>query len=96
MGLRLNFIVEGQTEERFVNMVLRNHFAVQSIVAVAHCVTTRRDRRARHVKYRGGLTTYRHARDSDLPLPTPDRHGTRYPVEQDRVAGRMDTPSLSI
>ena len=63
MGLRLNFIVEGQTEERFVNTVLRNHFADRSIVAVAHCVTTRRDRRARHVKYRGGLTTYRHARD---------------------------------
>ena len=28
MSLRLNFIVEGQTEERFVNMVLRDHFAV--------------------------------------------------------------------
>lgn len=63
MGLRLNFIVEGQTEERFVNTVLRDHLAVQSIIAVAHCVTTRRDRRARHIKYRGGLTTYRHARD---------------------------------
>lgn len=63
MGLRLNFVVEGQTEERFVNTVLRNHFAVQSIVVVAHCVTTRRDRRQRHIKYRGGLTTYRHARD---------------------------------
>ena len=63
MCLRLNFIVEGQTEERFVNTVLRSHFANQSIVAVAHCVTTRRDRRARHIKYRGGLTTYRHAYD---------------------------------
>ena len=63
MCLRLNFIVEGQTEERFVNTVLSSHFANQSIVAVAHCVTTRRDRRARHIKYRGGLTTYRHAHD---------------------------------
>ena len=63
MGLRLNFVVEGQTEERFVNTVLRNHFADQSIVAVAHCVTTRRHRRQHHIKYRGGLTTYRHARD---------------------------------
>lgn len=63
MPLRLNFIVEGQTEERFVKTVLRDHFADQSIVAAAHCVTTRRDRRASHVKYRGGLTTYRHALD---------------------------------
>lgn len=76
MGLRLNFIVEGQTEERFVNMVLRNHFAVQSIVAVAHCVTTRRDRRARHVKYRGGLTTYRHARDDIRRWVREDKSGS--------------------
>ena len=63
MCLRLNFIVEGQTEERFVNTVLRDHFADRSIVAVAHCVTTRRHRRADHLKHRGGLTTYKHARD---------------------------------
>ena len=63
MCVRLNFIVEGQTEERFVNTVLRDHFADQSVVAVAHCVTTRRDHRAKHLKHRGGLTTYRHARD---------------------------------
>jgi hypothetical protein len=63
MCLRLNFVVEGQTEERFVNTVLRYHFAEQSIVTAAHCVTTRRDRRAEHLKHRGGLTTYVHARD---------------------------------
>ncbi|MXY26521.1 MAG: DUF4276 family protein [Acidobacteria bacterium] len=63
MYLRLNFIVEGQTEERFVNTVLREHFADRSIVAVAHCVTTRRERRAEDRRYRGGLTTYQHARD---------------------------------
>lgn len=63
MCLRLNFIVEGQTEERFVNTVLSDHLADLSIIAVAHCVTTRRERRAPHIKYRGGLTTFRHARD---------------------------------
>ena len=63
MCLRLHFVVEGQTEERFVNTVLRNHFADQSMIAVAHCVTTRRDRRVHHLKHRGGLTTYKHARD---------------------------------
>lgn len=76
MGLRLNFIVEGQTEERFVNTVLRDHFAVQSIVAVAHCVTTRRDRRAHHIKYRGGLTTYRHARDDIRRWVLEDKSGS--------------------
>ena len=63
MCLRLNFIVEGQTEERFVNNVLRDYLADLSIYASAHCVTTRRDRRARHLTHRGGLTTYKHARD---------------------------------
>ena len=63
MYRRLNFIVEGQTEERFVNTVLRDHFADQSIIAVAHCITTRRERRAEHLSHRGGVTTYKHARD---------------------------------
>lgn len=62
MHLRLNFIVEGQTEENFVKTVLRDHFAAQSIVTAAHCVTTRRERRAKHVIHRGGLTTWKHAR----------------------------------
>lgn len=63
MYLRLNFVVEGQTEGRFVNKVLRNHFAARSIVTAARCVTTRRDRRAEHRKHRGGLSTYAQARD---------------------------------
>ena len=63
MFLRLNFVVEGQTEETFVNTVLRNHFANQSIATAAHRVTTRRERRIEHLKHRGGLTTYAHARD---------------------------------
>ena len=75
MCLRLNFIVEGQTEERFVNTVLRDHFADQSIIAVARCVTTRRERRAEHLRYRGGLTTYKHARDDIHRWVQEDRHG---------------------
>ena len=63
MCLRVNFVVEGQTEESFVNTVLRDNFADRSIVAVAHCVTTRRERRTEHLRHRGGLTTYKHARD---------------------------------
>lgn len=36
MCRRLNFIVEGQTEERFVNNVLRDYLAGLSIYASAH------------------------------------------------------------
>ena len=61
MRFRLNFVVEGQTEERFVNMVLRDHFADQFVDVAAHRVTTRRHPRAHHIIYRGGLTTYKHA-----------------------------------
>ena len=75
MCLRLNFVVEGQTEERFVNTVLRYHFADQSIATAAHCVTTRRDRRAKHLKHRGGLTTYAHARDDIRRLIQEDHSG---------------------
>ena len=76
MSLRLNFVVEGQAEERFVNRVLRDHFADQSIVAVAHCVTTRRHRRAHHLRHRGGLTTYRHALDDIRRWVREDRSGS--------------------
>lgn len=76
MALRLNFIVEGQTEERFVNTVLRDHFADRSIIAVAHRVTTRRHRRAHHLRYRGGLTTYRHASADIRRWVREDRSGS--------------------
>jgi len=76
MSLRLNFIVEGQTEERFVNIVLRDYFADRSVVAAARCVTTRRHRRAHHLRHRGGLTTYRHALDDIRRWMRGDRSGS--------------------
>lgn len=76
MSLRLNFIVEGQTEERFVNTVLRDHFADRSVFAAACCVTTRRHRRAHHLMHRGGLTTYRHALDDIRRWTQGDRSGS--------------------
>ena len=38
--MRLHFIVEAQSEETFVNQVLRPHLAYLSIVADARCVWT--------------------------------------------------------
>lgn len=55
MYVRLNFIVEGQTEETFVNQSLKPHLSHFSISVSARVVTTRKKR---GVKYRGGLSTY--------------------------------------
>lgn len=64
MSSRLHFIVEGQTEESFVNQVLVPHLAKYSIWSKARCVTT--NRRC-GVKYRGGIGTYLQAK-SDVVL----------------------------
>jgi len=62
MAVRLHCIVEGQTEETFVNRVLRPHLAPLSIWTKARCVMTSR----RHgVKYRGGIKRYAQA-ESDI------------------------------
>jgi len=58
-NIRLNFIVEGQTEETFVNKQLVPHLAQKSIWASVRCVQTSRKR---NIKYRGGLGRYAQAR----------------------------------
>ena len=55
--IRLHCIVEGQTEEAFVNQVLAPHLALYQVFADARCVETSRDRRAGKV-YKGGITNY--------------------------------------
>ena len=55
MAVRLHFIVEGQTEARFVNQVLAPHLAGLFIVADARRVrTSHKD----GVKHSGGVTNY--------------------------------------
>ncbi len=55
MYVRLNIIVEGQTEETFVNQTLKPHLSRFSIGVSARVVTTKKER---GTKYRGGLNTY--------------------------------------
>ena len=55
MAVRLHFIVEGQTEARFVNQVLAPHLAGLSIVVDARRVQTSHKG---GVKYSGGVTNY--------------------------------------
>ena len=54
-GIRLHFIVEGQTEETFVNQVLKPHLDDRYIWADARCVLTSR---RGGVKHRGGFRNY--------------------------------------
>ena len=61
--IRLNMVVEGQTEETFVRDVLASHLALFGVFAVPRCVESGRKRRGRDVTvYRGGLTGYCRAR----------------------------------
>ena len=55
MSVRLHFVVEGQTERRFVENILRPHLADRSIWVAARCVETSRSRRR---KYSGGVRDY--------------------------------------
>ena len=59
MAVRLHFIVEGQTEETFVNRVLKPHLATFSVWCSARCVETSRKRGR---IYRGGITNYERPR----------------------------------
>ncbi|MGQ0663428.1 MAG: DUF4276 family protein [Pseudomonadota bacterium] len=54
--VRLHMVVEGRTEETFVNGVLRHHLAALNVFADARCVeTSRTENRIR----RGGVSRYR-------------------------------------
>lgn len=57
--IRLNIVVEGQTEETFVLSVLAPHLAAHGVFATARSVVTSRNRAK---VYRGGLLDYRRAR----------------------------------
>lgn len=50
--IRLHITVEGQTEERFVNRVLRKHLADFNVYVDVRCVLTSKKR---NIEYRGGF-----------------------------------------
>ena len=60
MAIRLNFIVEGQTEEAFVKRLLNPHLANLGVYVKARCVLTSR---RRNIKHRGGIENYEKARN---------------------------------
>lgn len=60
MGIRLNFIVEGQTEEAFVNQILSPYLAGFEVWVQVRCVQTSR---SRNIKHRGGIESYGKAKN---------------------------------
>jgi len=73
--IRLHMVVEGQTEETFVNRVLADHLGQFNVVTDVHCVTTSR-RRGRIS--RGGLVRYHYVkRDLELWMKE-DRNADAY------------------
>lgn len=61
--VRLNIIVEGQSEETFVRDILTPFLADVEVYVSVRCVETRRHR---HVIYRGGLENYQKLHDDLL------------------------------
>lgn len=59
--VRLHLVVEGQSEEAFVNRLLRDHLAALRVYADARCVETGRDKRSSRI-YRGGVLDYGRAK----------------------------------
>jgi hypothetical protein len=55
--IRLHAVVEGQTEETFVNTILAPEFGSRNVFMDTHCITTGREEGR---TYRGGLNKYRH------------------------------------
>ena len=62
--IRLNIIVEGQTEETFINKILRPHFGDINVFANARCIGTGRKRER---IFRGGMISYNKAK-KDIEL----------------------------
>ncbi len=92
MSVRLNFTVEGQTEETFVNNVLRPHLATFSVWCGARCVTTSRSRRRSH---RGGVLRYEHPkRDITAWMKEDDSPGARFTTLFDLYGLPEDFPGF--
>ena len=93
MSIRLNFIVEGQTEEAFVNETLRPHLAHHSVRANARSVET--SRRGNYI-YRGGIANYAQAkRDIELWMNCDTDADTRFTTMFDLYALPGDFPACA-
>ena len=54
--VRINIIVEGQTEEKFVKELIQSNLAAHEVYIIPRCIETSRNSKGKI--YRGGVTTY--------------------------------------
>ncbi len=55
--MRINILVEGESEEEFVKRLLMEPLSSQGLYPAVQCVVTSRDKRS-GITYKGGLSTY--------------------------------------
>ncbi len=92
MAIRLNFIVEGQTEETFVNRTLRPHLSDRSIYTSALCVMTSQKG---GYTYRGGLNSYAQAkRDIEIRMKQDRNSDARFTTMFDLYDLPTDFPGF--
>lgn len=70
--IRLHIIAEGQTEESFIKNIVAPYLAEYNVFIDARCVLTSKDRRSSKV-YRGGMTSYKKARNDILAWMKQDK-----------------------
>ena len=92
MAVRLNFIVEGQTEETFVKGTLSPHLADRSIYVNVRCVMTSRKG---GLKYSGGIANYAQAKRDIARWMKEDRNpDARFTTMFDLYALPVDFPGF--
>ena len=90
MSVRLHFVVEGQTERRFVENILRPHLADRSIWVAARCVEASRSRGR---KYSGGIRYYtKTKRDIERWMKEDQNSDARFTTMFDLYALPRDFP----
>jgi hypothetical protein len=94
--IRLNIVAEGQTEEAFVNTILKQHLALFDVFASVRCIETSRSRHCNKV-YRGGFIKYSNLKnDLGLWIKQDDNPEVRFTTMVDLYALPGDFPGYSL
>jgi hypothetical protein len=94
--IRLNIIAEGQTEEAFVNNILKHHLALFDVFASVRCIETSRSRHYNKV-YRGGFIKYSKLKnDLGLWMKQDARPEVRFTTMVDLYALPADFPDHAL
>jgi len=94
--IRLNIVAEGQTEESFVNNVLKQHLALFNVFASVRCIETSRSKHYNTV-YRGGFIRYsKLKKDLELWMKQDAHQEVRFTTMVDLYALPTDFPDYSL